>query len=59
MSHFVCVKGFFLSLYSRISPVLPHKGRRYITNDSLLFLIISAAKKDDFCKKKSDLETLK
>ena len=35
MSHFVCrvcllTKGF-LSLYSRISPVLTHKGRRYIT----------------------------
>ena len=44
MSHFVC-KRVFLSLYSRISPVLTHKGRRYITNASLLFLIISSAKK--------------
>ena len=42
MSHFVCLQRFFLSLYSRISPVFTHKGRRYITNDSLLFLIISS-----------------
>ena len=37
--------GDFLSLYSRISPVLTQKGGRYITNDNLLFLIISSAKK--------------
>ena len=30
-----------------------------MTNDRLLFLIISSAKKDDFCEKKSDLEILK